>query len=113
MRGRQVGKAVIGAFRQPQQYAAVVVLILIPANKPGLTKAVNQFHRAVVADAQALRQIANCHRSAAREALDRKQRLMLARSQTGSVRLDLAELEEAADQITKLGEPLVVLLLDC
>ena len=90
----------------------MVVLVLIPCDQPCLAKAVDQLDGAVVADAQPLREVADRHRSAARKSLDRQQRLMLARGQAGVFRLDLAEFEEAADQVAKLGQPLVVGLAD-
>jgi hypothetical protein len=95
-----------------QQHATVVVLVLIPCDQPRLAEAVDQLDGAVVADAQAFREVADRHRPAAGESLDRQQRLMLARGQAGVFRLDLAELEEAADQVAKLGQPLVVGLPD-
>ena len=109
---RQLGQTIVGAFGQLQQHAAMVILVLIPCHQSCLAKAVDQLDGAVMTNAQALRQIANRHRSAARESLDCKQRLMLARRQAGVFRLDLAEFEEAADQVAKFGQPLVVGLLD-
>ncbi len=108
MCSRKVGQVVVGTLGQLQLHAAVVLLVLIPCDQSSLAKTVDQFDGAMVADAQALRQIADSHRRLARKSLDRKQRLMLARGQAGIVRLYLAELEEAADQVAELGQPLVV-----
>jgi hypothetical protein len=86
----------------------MVVLVLIPGNKPGLAKAVDQLYGAMVADAKALRQVADRHRPFTGETLDRKQRLVLACGQAGIVRASLAELEETADQVAKLRQALII-----
>ena len=112
MRGRQFGQAIVGQRGELQQDAAMIALVLVAYDQACLGKAVHQFHRAVVANAQALGEIAHSHWSTARKSLDRQQRLVLACRESRLIRLDLAEFEEAADQVTELRQPLVVGLAD-
>ena len=79
-----------------------------PLYQAGLGRPVHQFHRAVVPDAETLREIVDRHAAVARKPLDRQQRLVLPRRQPGLARRRFAECQEPLQQMPEFRERLVV-----
>jgi hypothetical protein len=112
MNGGQFRKALVCRGGQPEQDAAAVMRVGAAFDEPAFGQSVDQFDGAVVADAQAIREVSDSRRALAREPLYRQQGLMLARGQFGGDRRRLAERKKTPDQIAEIGECLVGLMIE-
>lgn len=92
----------IGLGSKDQEYAALIRWIRLPDDEIRLAQAIHQFHRAVMADTKALRQIADGDRPVFRKALYRQHGLMLAGLQANTTGCLLAEFEETPQQVAEL-----------
>ena len=110
MRARERGQTPFGHGCQPQEDAPLVQAIVEALDQPALGQPFGQLDGLVVSNLHTLGEIADRDRLAASVPLDDEQGLMMPRRQAGGLRLILAELEEAAEQIAKLGKRRVVLL---
>lgn len=104
MDGREVPEILLGRRHQADQNTPAVPRVVPAFGESGAGEPVHQFDRAMVADAEALREIVDAERLAVWAALDREQRLVLAWGQAGAAGRPLAEFKKPAEQVAELGE---------
>jgi len=99
----------LACARQANQHLPPVTFANLAADEAVRHHAVDQFHRAMVPDLHPFREIPDCRALLRRSgiALHRQQELMMLRLDFARPRRRLAEMKEAPDLISELGQGLV------
>jgi len=100
----ETGQTFLACARQSDQHASAVVGGAEANQKTAFHQPVDQLDRAVMAELQPLGEGADSRRSAARQAFQSEQQLMLLRLDAGALRGRVAEAQKAPDLIAKLGQ---------
>jgi hypothetical protein len=91
-----------------KQYLPSVGGIVLAFSVTGIFQAIHQFHRGVMAQRQAICQLADGRLGAGRQSLDRQQCLMLLRLYAVLSGPDFAELKEVTELVAELSQLLIV-----
>lgn len=91
--------------REFYQNFSLIQVTVPAANGAAFYKAVNEFDRAVMAEAKLLRERSNRGTAAFRQAFDCEKNLVLLRLDSLGAGRFFAEMQELPDTVTKLGKP--------
>ncbi len=108
MMQRQFSQDPLSFGRQAEQDLSAVIPRTLTMDESAGFQPIHQFDGAVVANLHARSQLANARANSRRHALDRQHQLILAALQARALDDKFAEMEKAADLITKFRQRLVV-----
>ncbi|HUN26812.1 MAG TPA: hypothetical protein VMU67_10915 [Steroidobacteraceae bacterium] len=108
MREGEPAQDPLGARGELDHHLPAIAGTAPPAHETVRGEAVEKPHGTVVAQPEAPRELSHAHRLRAGVTLDREQRLMVLRGETGAARGLFAEGEEAPQQEAELCQKLVI-----
>jgi hypothetical protein len=108
MNAREGSQLLLSFGGQLQQDAPCIPRIGFPANQLQFRHSIHQLHGGVMPDQEEARDVPNTRGLAAAETLDRKQRLVLLRRQSGALGRSFAECQEGSQLIAKLRQRRIV-----